>query len=182
MTWSKLSDDFADDCDTLSDAAFRLHVEGLIWSNRKLLDCRLPKHRLARFTTTPGAIGELLACGWWTDDGDAYVIRHHATYQRTREQVLKRQAVNVANGRRGGRPREQVADLQETHSVTQSPSDEETQGDRTGQDWKGSGEEQPPTNVYGIGSCVLCGNRERVGPDGLCSPCTVSRVAEAGRR
>ncbi len=29
MTWTKLSDDFSDDCWTLSDQAFRLHTEGL---------------------------------------------------------------------------------------------------------------------------------------------------------
>jgi hypothetical protein len=42
MTWAKLSDDFTDDCWTLSDGAFRLHVEGLVWSNRKLLDLVIP--------------------------------------------------------------------------------------------------------------------------------------------
>ncbi len=51
MTWSKLSDDFPDDCWTLLDGAFRLHVEGLCWSNRKLLDCRIPNGHLRRFAT-----------------------------------------------------------------------------------------------------------------------------------
>jgi hypothetical protein len=31
MTWTKLSDDFSDDCWELSDAAVRLHMEGLVW-------------------------------------------------------------------------------------------------------------------------------------------------------
>lgn len=35
MTWTKVSDDFTDECWTLSDEAFRLHIEGLTWSNRK---------------------------------------------------------------------------------------------------------------------------------------------------
>jgi hypothetical protein len=43
MTWTKLSDDFSDDCWQLSDAAYRLHVDGLNWSNRKLLNCLLSK-------------------------------------------------------------------------------------------------------------------------------------------
>jgi hypothetical protein len=46
VTWTKLSDDFPDDCETLTVPARWLHVEGLCWSNRKLLDCRIPKKTL----------------------------------------------------------------------------------------------------------------------------------------
>ena len=105
MTWTKLSDDFSDDCWELSDATFRLHTEGLVWSNRKLLDCRLPKRDIRRWAKQPDAVGELLAIGWWIDDGDAYVIVHHALYQRTRAAVLAQQATNKRNGRKGGRPK-----------------------------------------------------------------------------
>ena len=84
MTWTTLSDDFSDDCWTLSDAAFRLHTEGLVGSNRKLLDLRIPKDDLRRFASYPDAVGELLAVGWWTEDGGVYVIRHHGGYQPTR--------------------------------------------------------------------------------------------------
>ena len=70
MTWTKLSDDFPDDCWTLSDAAFRLHVEGLAWSNRKLLDLRLPKDNLSRWAKHPEAVDELVANGYWTDEDD----------------------------------------------------------------------------------------------------------------
>lgn len=136
MTWTKLSDDFPDDCDTLSDHAFRLHVEGLCWSNRKLLDLEIPKDHLRRFATHPDAARELADVGWWSDEGDAYVIRHHAIYQRTREAVLKQQAANEANGRKGGRPRkprEQVSDLSpETQSVSESLSEPKTERDGTG--------------------------------------------------
>lgn len=41
MTWTKLGDEFADECWTLTDAAFRLHTEGLLWSNRMLTDGQL---------------------------------------------------------------------------------------------------------------------------------------------
>ena len=94
MTWTKLSDDFSDDCWELSDAAHRLHVDGLNWSNRKLLDCRLSKADMHRWAKRPEAVPELVAVGWWTDEGDHYLIRRHACYQRTREQVLKQQAAN----------------------------------------------------------------------------------------
>lgn len=128
MTWTKLSDDYSDDCWTLSDAAFRLHTEALIWNGRKLLDLRIPKEELRRFAKTPESATELLAVGWWTDEGDAYVIRHHGAYQRTRAEVLAQQAANVANGRRGGRPRKvpreitEMPPARETQSVSESLS------------------------------------------------------------
>lgn len=115
LTWTKLSDDFADDCWDLSSDAFRTHVEGLTWSNRKLLDLRIPKVDFRRFAKRPDAVTELLDAGWWADDGDAYIIRHHAVYQRTRDAVLRQQAARQANGRKGGRPpktpREQAANI-----------------------------------------------------------------------
>lgn len=103
MTWTKLSDDFADDCWTLSDAGHRLHVEGLTWSNRKLLDLQIPKEDVHRFKR-PEAVSELLSIGWWTEHDDHYVIEHHARYQRSRDAVVNQQAANAANGCRGGRP------------------------------------------------------------------------------
>ncbi len=145
MTWTKLSDDFSDDCWTLSDAAFRLHTEGLVWNNRKLLDLRIPNDDLRRFAKTPEAVDELVAVGWWTDDGDAYVIRHHGGYQPTREAVLARQAVNAANGKKGGRPKgsarersEMPAPTAETQSVSDSQNDSRTHRDGTGLDRNGS--------------------------------------------
>jgi hypothetical protein len=140
MSFAKLSDDFADDCWTLSDAAVRLHVEGLCWNGRKLLDCRIPKDDLRRLAKRPEAVAELLAAGWWADDGDGYLIRHHATYQRSRDQVLHQQQVNRENALKGGRPpkppRERAAEIRppQTDSVSGSLSER----DRTGQARKGS--------------------------------------------
>lgn len=135
MTWTKLSDDFGDDCWVLSDKAFRLHVEGLGWSNRKLLDCVVSKADVRRFAKHPEAAGELVASGWWSDEGAYYKIRHHAGYQRLREQVIAQQEANQQNGRKGGRPRKAKPEPptpQETHSETQSLSESETQRDGTG--------------------------------------------------
>jgi hypothetical protein len=164
MTWTKLSDDFSDDCDELSSDAFRLHVEGLIRSNRKLLDLRLDKSKIARwvwnYEAALTAVQELLEIGWWTDEEDHYLIRHHGVYQRTREQVLRQQEVNQRNGRRGGRPPREIATphTQETESLTDSL----TEMDGSGQDWpgreevlSGSGETQnqdSPANMH----CRYC--------------------------
>lgn len=139
MTWTKLSDDFGDDTWGLSDEAFRLHVEGLGWSNRKLLDCTIPLDDVRRFAKNPEALDELLAHGFWELGDGVVVIRHHCGYQQTREQVIHRQAVNEANGRRGGRPRKPRKAAEpapetsaETHSVSDSLTHDETHGDGTG--------------------------------------------------
>lgn len=134
MTWTKLSDDFSDDCWTLSDKAFRLHVEGLVWNNRKLVDLYLDAEDVRRFAKHPEAVVELLAVGWWSAVESGYVINHHATYQRSRDAVLKQQAANEENGRKGGRPpkagRERVTPppTSGTQSVSESVSERVTHG------------------------------------------------------
>jgi hypothetical protein len=135
VTWTKLSDDFSDDCWTLSDAAVRLHVDGLLWSNRKLLDLHLPKDDLRRFSKRPEAATELVAAEWWADRGEYYVIRHHAAYQRTRKAVVNQQEANLTNGRKGGRPPgkpREIVPRPETHSLSDSVSDSPTERGRTG--------------------------------------------------
>ncbi len=132
MTWTKLSDDFSDDCWTLSDTAFRLHVEGLVWNGRKLLDLHLSREDVRRFGKHPDAVAELVAGGWWREVEDGYVIQHHGSYQRTREAVLKQQVANEENGRKGGRPRKPGRERQAqpvgpgTQSVSQSVSERVT--------------------------------------------------------
>lgn len=138
MTWTKLSDDFGDDCWRLTDRAFRTHVEGLGWSNRKLLDCIVSKDDVRRFAKHPEAATELVASGYWADLGDAFKIRHHAGYQREREDVIAQQEANRKNGRKGGRPRNKPNPTppdptpEETHSETDSLSESETERDGTG--------------------------------------------------
>ncbi len=160
MTWTKLSDDYSDDCWELSDAAYRLHTEGLTWSNRKLLDGRLPKDDVRRWAKRPEAADELVACGWWEDHGDEYQIVHHACYQRTREQVLAQQQRSRGNGQRGGRPtgppRERSP--RKPRQVTQKETQTGTQvGFRTGKASNGKPRQEPtqvtqlPTQRDGTG-------------------------------
>lgn len=137
MTWTRLSDDFADDCGTLSDQAFRLHVEGLCWSARKLLDCAIPISHLPKFATHPEAVVELVDVGWWTRTPSVFLIRHHAGYQRTRAAIIAQQEANSINGRRGGRPRKGTGaprEIVETHSLSDSLSDSKSERDGTGRE------------------------------------------------
>jgi hypothetical protein len=133
MTWTKLGDEFADECWTLSDPAVRLHVEGLIWSNRKLTDGQLAKDDMQRWARHPDAAEELVSIGWWKDRGGHYEIVHHLGYQRTREQVAKQSLANRANRAKGKarpvRPKDKPSDessnetvLQAVGSVTESLS------------------------------------------------------------
>ena len=140
MTWTKLSDDFSDDCWELSDAALRLHVEGLVWSNRKLLDLILCKEDMVRWAKRPAAADELVNAGWWRDEGDYYLIVHHARYQRAREVTLKLQERNQRNGARGGRPAKVARERfspDTTGVKTQLGCQVETQRDGTGRDGPG---------------------------------------------
>lgn len=131
MTWSKLSDDYSDDCWGLSDAAFRLHTEAIVWSNRKLLDLRIPRDDLRRFKC-PEAVQELLDHGFWTDFGSYFEILHHSDYQRSREAVLATQSRSRTNGSKGGRPKKREIwqgnkTQQQTPNETPKKSQQETQ-------------------------------------------------------
>jgi hypothetical protein len=162
MTWTKLSDDFSDHCWELSDAAYRLHVDGLIWSNRKLLDCVLDKDpdEMRRWTKRPEAAAELVKLGFWTDEGAQCRIRHHALYQRTREEVIAQQERSKKNGQKGGRPpgppREKPPRKRgnETQSLTQMETQVETQvgyGDNENGAQETQSLTQLPTQMDGTG-------------------------------
>lgn len=137
MTWTKLSDDFSDDCWTLSDAALRLHVEGLNWSNRKLLDVRIPRDDVRKFKR-PEALPELLDGGWWREDGDHLVIVHHGSYQRLKKDVIAQSEANAANAsKRGSKPKPSREIWNTSNSNNESLSESLTEMDRTGQDGLG---------------------------------------------
>jgi hypothetical protein len=127
VTWAKLSDDFSDDCWELSSDAYRLHVEGLNWTMRKLTAGVLLKAEMMRWAKFPNAADELVARGYWTDEGDRYTIRHHMGYQPEPEKVLKRQDANRLNGMKGGRPRGADIKPPKTHSVSDSVSEQVSQ-------------------------------------------------------
>jgi len=131
MTWTKLGDEYGDHCWKLTDAAFRLHTEALVWSNRRHLDGRLAKDEMRLWAKRPEAADVLVAEGWWTDEGDYFQIVYHLGWQRTAAQWLHQSEVNKANqakrkSRRGSRPN------------NDSLNDSFNEQDRTGQDRTGN--------------------------------------------
>lgn len=105
MTWTKLGDEFLPESAELSDAAYRTHTEALQWSSFRLLDLRIPKRDLKRFAETrgdlAGAVAELIAMSWWTDEGDHYWIgMRFPEWQRDRLQVVHRREKNAEAQRR----------------------------------------------------------------------------------
>jgi hypothetical protein len=114
-----------------------LHLEGLVWSNRKLLDCRIPTDQLRKFATEPAYVQELVDHGYWGLEAGVYVIRHGAMYQRTKDAVIKAQDVSRANGRKhaGKKPGVRGSDLPEPSQV---PVQVTQPGSQTGSDQIGT--------------------------------------------
>lgn len=133
MTWLKIGDEFSDECWTLSDAAFRLHVQGLSWSMQKLNDQRFPRDDIRRFANRPEALEELVERGYWRLEGDEVVIVHHAGYQRSAAEVIAAQERGRVNGAKSnGRPKKTKVGLPAANP------DRNPQGqDRTGQALEG---------------------------------------------
>lgn len=98
MTWTKLSDDFGDECHTLSDAAFRTHVEALIWVMRRETGGHIEARDLKRFAESPHsemAVTELVACGWWTVEAQGYRVRHHMEHQPEPDLIARRRELTA---------------------------------------------------------------------------------------
>lgn len=138
MTWTKLGDEFADECWTLSDAAFRLHTEGLLWSNRKATDGQLAKDDMRRWARHPEAAEELVSVGWWEDHGQHYQVIHHMGYQRTKDEVAHQSNVNRENAKKRwaaaqARKAAKAAKAAANESSCESQSDSQCEQARTGQ-------------------------------------------------
>ena len=145
MTWTKLGDEFADECWTLSDPAFRLHTEGLVWSNKKATDGQLAKDDMRRWARHPEAAEELVSVGWWEDRGEHYQIVHHLGYQRTKDQIAHQSNVNAENANKRWAAKQARAAAKAAKeaaaandSSCESHSDSQCEQARTGQARTGS--------------------------------------------
>ena len=103
MTWLKLPDDFDDSADDLTDAAYRTHVNALLYVMRRETGPRFPKRKLRLFAGTSdpdAAVPELLACAFWKDHGDEYEVVHGMEHQPEPEVLAKRRADDAERQRR----------------------------------------------------------------------------------
>jgi hypothetical protein len=192
MAWTKLGDEFGDQCWELPDDAWRLHVEGLIWSNGKHTDGRLLKSEMRRWAKHPEAAEELVARGWWEDSGDHYQVIHHQGVQRTAARWRAQSAANSQNGRRGGLAKKATPKSKPpTESLSESQTETGSKRDRTGLDRTGPekrGTELNESdgrngNEVTMNHLCVCGQREAQGSGAwypeLCKPCADQRLAEA---
>ena len=79
MTWTKLSDEFADDPRLLGvpRGVRLLHVEALIWCNRQSTDGNVPGTALGRLTDQPrprAAAAQLVTAGLWQATQHGWLI------------------------------------------------------------------------------------------------------------
>jgi hypothetical protein len=93
-----MSDDFheRDEIIDLSDAAFRAHIQAMVWCNRLLTDGCLHRARLRRAVTVAdpeAAAAELVGAGTWTETESGWQLDW--SDQETAEKVKARRARNA---------------------------------------------------------------------------------------
>jgi hypothetical protein len=106
MTWTKISDNFAEQCADLSDAAFRTHVEGLIWAMKRESGGMMTKRdvdRLAESEHAHEAVAELVERRFWTQLDNGYRIEHHMEHQPEPDVIAARRSLDAERQRRARR-------------------------------------------------------------------------------
>jgi hypothetical protein len=105
MTWTRLGDDFNDRPGIigLSDAAFRAHVEALVWANQQTTDGRLPGgirelRRILSAEDLAAVVTELTKAGLWEAAGEEYQLDW--SEQESSDRVRERKTFNADRQRR----------------------------------------------------------------------------------
>lgn len=131
MTWTKLTDELPDRAARagVGDAAFRTHVEGLIWAMRRenggLLDQR--DIRRACETDDPdAAVAELVACGWWRPAGEGRVQIVENMDDQPEPDVIEARRVAAADRQR--RHRRKLVKLDQPQSSADATTDSSVTG------------------------------------------------------
>ena len=110
----------------LSDAAFRAHVEMILYSRKYLTDGLIPKRLAKRFGSD--SLSELLANDPVSpslsllDDG-SYLLHGYSDMNDTKEDVERRTRANRENGRLGGLAKKRTASKPLTEPLTETLSE-----------------------------------------------------------
>ena len=131
MTWLKLSDDFDDDCARadLSDAAFRTHVQGLLYTMRRETDGWLDDRTVRRMPDTldgPASVAELVDAGFWQRVDGGYRVVHQMEWQPTSNDLAARREADAA---RQARARTKRAGDARKKAAADQPSRHESRRD-----------------------------------------------------
>ena len=110
----------------LSDAAFRAHVEMILYSRKYMTDGHIPKRVANRFGSE--ALSELCSNdprspSLVRNPDGSYTLHGYADMNETRAEIEERSRRNSKNGARGGRPSKRAGSSRETQSVTESDSE-----------------------------------------------------------
>jgi uncharacterized protein YdaU (DUF1376 family) len=143
MTYAKFGSEFPERlaADAMSDAAFRTHTEAIVWVYHvEAWDLRVPKHMLRRIATSADsemAVKDLVAAGYWADDGAAWVIRHHrqVIVASLAAQAAKRERDRKAQAARRARLQDLSADVSADTSAYQTDSQTDSQYAPKGSGW-----------------------------------------------
>ena len=170
MTWLKLSDDFGDACATvaLSDAAFRTHVDGLLWCMRRETGGDLSDIHIRRCVETADpttAIAELLAVGFWQRTDNGYRVVHGMDVQIPPDVIArKRENDNERQSRKrrrdAGLPPDDVS-RRESRRESRRDDPRDPGLDRTGLDRPGNSNHSPREGDLG---------QNRPTENGICQP------------
>lgn len=91
MPWANFDDAFTEHpkIDALTDAAFRLHVAGICYSNRHLTDGYIDANRIARLVPRykRSALQELMHGGLWLPADGGYRIHDYLDWNRSKQQI-----------------------------------------------------------------------------------------------
>lgn len=112
----------------LSDAAFRAHVELILYSRKYMTDGIIPKrvaNRVGFESLSELCSNDAESPSLSRNDDGSYTLHGYADMNETRDEIEARTRRNSRNGAKGGRPPKQVGNPEETQSVSQSVSETE---------------------------------------------------------
>jgi hypothetical protein len=182
MTWTKTGVEFPAQCADagLSDAAYRTHHEmitALYTLDRDdVTDLRMSKRQLRRYVECADAetaIKELAAAGFWRDDGEHWVLVHHADVVRTSLYAQRAKLRRDREAQRAHRAKEKGLSADVSADVS-APEYRQTDSHlREG--------ELSVTSAaaFEVNTCIDCNSETRFAIAGRCRNCHSDHMAAA---